>query len=64
MGASDYQSVGWGIHQALTDQTTVSAQQVVSGVLTSKTRGAQFQAALSTVLAPLIVCKPDGLAAI
>lgn len=52
MGANDYQSVGWGVHQALTDQTTVSAQQVVSGVLTSKTRGAQFQAALSTVLAP------------
>ncbi|MGZ7456107.1 fimbria/pilus outer membrane usher protein [Pseudomonas sp. Ma2-10] len=52
MGANDYQSLGWGVHQALTDHTTVSAQQVVSGVLTSKTRGAQFQAALSTVLAP------------
>lgn len=50
MGASNYQSLGWGVQQALTNRTTVGVQQIISSVPASKLRGSQLQATLGTTV--------------
>lgn len=50
MGAGQYQAVGWGLQQALTDRTTISAQHVFSSTAAVQLRGSQLQASISTAI--------------
>nr|WP_282581481.1 fimbria/pilus outer membrane usher protein [Pseudomonas umsongensis] len=50
MGADQYQAFGWGLQQALSEHTTISAQHVFSSTPAVQLRGSQLQASLSTAL--------------